>query len=118
MRPSPGSGRGWDREQPLNQPKLSPEARLDVLNAANYLSSASSNPAVGARWLNDIGNAFTLLAERRRIGRERPEIGRGLRSLVHGNYTILYRLDDGQLAIVRVLHHRQDIDKAFGLTGG
>lgn len=117
MRPLLGSGRGYAREHPLNRPKLSPEARLDVLNAAQYLSAASSNPAVGARWLNDIGRAFTLLAERRRIGRERPEIGRGLHSLVHGNYTILYRLDDGQLEIVRVLHHRQDINKAFGLTG-
>ena len=57
---------------------------------------------------------FKLLAERRRIGRERPEIGPGFRSLVHGNHTIFYRLGDEHLEVLRVLHHRQDIQKAFG----
>jgi toxin ParE1/3/4 len=63
-------------------------------------------------------DTFKLLAERRRIGRERPEIGPGFRSLVHGNHTIFYRLGDTHLEVLRVLHHRQNVAVAFGLSRG
>ena len=58
-----------------------------------------------------------MIGEQLRIGRARPELGTGTRSLVHGNYTIFYELSGSRADILRVLHHRQDIDKAFGLTG-
>jgi toxin ParE1/3/4 len=42
-------------------------------------------------------------------GRERPELGRGLRSFAVGNYVLFYVARPDGVEIVRVLHGRQDI---------
>jgi plasmid stabilization system protein ParE len=50
------------------------------------------------------------------MGRARPELGTGTRSLVHGSYTIFYELSGNRADILRVLHQRQDVAVAFGLA--
>jgi toxin ParE1/3/4 len=50
-----------------------------------------------------------LLATTPEMGPARPEIGRSIRSLVHGNYSIFYRLkpEIGAAVIVSVWHSRR-----------
>jgi toxin ParE1/3/4 len=35
---------------------------------------------------------------------------KGIRRIVHGNYLIFYRVRDGQITILRVLHGAMDVD--------
>jgi toxin ParE1/3/4 len=70
----------------------------------------------GEEWIAEIKHTCGLIGERLRIGRARPELGTGIRSLVHGNYTIFYELSGNRVDILRVLHQRQDVAKAFGLV--
>ncbi len=57
---------------------------------------------------------FHLLSRYPLLGRHREDLG-GRRSFAVGDYVILYRVDDGDVAILRVIHGRRDID---GLIGG
>jgi len=41
----------------------------------------------------------------------REEIRTGLRSFVHGNHIIFYRIFTSRIRIVRILHARQDIQQ-------
>jgi plasmid stabilization system protein ParE len=55
-----------------------------------------------------------LLADYPEMGRDRSdEWGLGRRSLVAGEYVIVYRIDDGDVIILRVFHGRQDIDSVL-----
>ena len=50
------------------------------------------------------------------IGRERPEIKSGYRSLAEGKHVIFYRVGDGGIDILRILHGRMDIEHRMGQT--
>ena len=57
---------------------------------------------------------MTLLAERPKVGRERPEIANGLRSFPMWPYVIFYRPLAEGCRIMRVVHGHQDLGRAFG----
>lgn len=48
------------------------------------------------------------LSENPLVGRERHDIGEGLRSLKCGKHLVFYRLTDRAVEVARVLHERQD----------
>ncbi len=48
------------------------------------------------------------------MGRSRDELAAGIRSFPTGNYIVLYRVVGENVEIVRVLHGRRDIERAFG----
>ena len=56
---------------------------------------------------------FTLIAQHPRIGRVRSELGLGLRSFSVADYVVLYRLQDKDVAILRVIHGRRDLGALF-----
>ena len=56
---------------------------------------------------------FKMIAATPRMGRPRPEYGRGLRSHPVDHYMIYYRPKKDHVVIVRVLHQRQDAANAF-----
>jgi len=45
--------------------------------------------------------------------RERPELGDGIRSCVHGRYAIFFEFDSDAVVIVRILHGARDILAVF-----
>ena len=47
------------------------------------------------------------------IGRPRPELGEGLRSLPHQSHIVIFGYGVDTLDVVQVLHSRQDIDAHF-----
>ena len=84
-----------------------PQVELDLDSIWSFVAADSVRAA--DRLLDRIGNVVEMLVHTPLVGRERPELGRGLRSFAVGNYVIFYitRLDG--IEIVRVMNGRQDI---------
>ncbi|MCL2716325.1 MAG: type II toxin-antitoxin system RelE/ParE family toxin [Alphaproteobacteria bacterium] len=56
-----------------------------------------------------------LLVDNPLAGPARPDIADECRHLVLGNYLILYRYQDGQVDLVRLVHGRRNITKGMFL---
>jgi plasmid stabilization system protein ParE len=59
-----------------------------------------------------------LLAERPLLGPERPDVSAGLRSFVVWPYVIFYQPRGTGARIMRVVHGRQDVGRAFRAPNG
>ena len=81
------------------------EADLDEI----WLFIAADNPDAADRLVDRIGGVFQLLQENPQAGRQRPELGRGVRSFAVGNYVVLYLALQDAVHVVRVLHGARDI---------
>jgi toxin ParE1/3/4 len=57
------------------------------------------------------------LASSPAIGRLRPDLRRGMRSLSMGRYIIFYECDDQVVRLLRVLHGARDIGPAMFESG-
>jgi len=76
----------------------------------NYI--AADNPDAAERCLRQIDAQFRTLSESPFIGRERKDLGAGLRSFAVGNYVIFYQPlggNDGGVEIVRVIEGHRNI---------
>lgn len=74
-----------------------------------WLFIARDSISAADRPNDDLLAAFKLLAEFPQAGRERPELGVGIRSRPVQSYVIFYRETPTQLQIVRVVHGARDI---------
>ena len=70
---------------------------------------AADSPDNADTFLDVIDKKIVLLAATHRMGRERREIGKSIRSFPVGNYVIFYRPIKDGIEIVRVLHGARDI---------
>jgi toxin ParE1/3/4 len=70
---------------------------------------AADNVRAADKLVERIGKVFEMLVHTPLAGRERPELGRGLRSFAVGIYVIFYAARPDGVEIVRVLNGRQDI---------
>lgn len=86
--------------------RLSALAEGDLEEIGSYVAEDAS-PTTADRLLDAIFDRFELLAEQPRMGRNRPEFGEGVRSVVVESYLIYYR-HDRDVLIARVLHGRRD----------
>lgn len=84
------------------QVKVSEAAKSDLREIRDYI--AVSNVEAAKSVVRQIGAAFDPLGEMPMMGRERPELQAGLRSLIVGRYVVLYRLTEDAVEIVRILH--------------
>ena len=84
-----------------------PQVDRDLDSIWNYI--AVDNIRAADRLLDRIGDVFAMLVQTPLAGRERPEVGRGLRSFAVGNYVIFYTARSYGVEIVRVMNGRQDI---------
>lgn len=91
--------------------RKSPQAFRDLDDIAAYIGL--DNPQAALRFLDSLENRFHLLAASPGIGRERPDLGAGLRGLPVDNYVIFYRQASTGIEIVRVLHGARDIEALF-----
>lgn len=62
-------------------------------------------------YVSDFERVFTHLSDNPKLGRERKDIRAGLRSLVKESHIVFYRILDGRIRIVRVLHASRDVIK-------
>jgi len=87
-------------------------AETDLLEL--WVTIAEENPTAADETLDVIQATTTLLGTQPEIGRARPELAEGLRSLpTRTPYLIFYLSDDDGLLVVRVLHHARDIDAEY-----
>jgi len=87
-------------------------AEADLLEL--WLTIAEENLVAADESLDTIQATLTILANQPDIGRARPELSNGLRSIpTRTPYIIFYLPDKDGLLIVRVLHHARDIDAEY-----
>lgn len=86
--------------------RLSALAEKDLDDIWSYIAE-DAGLETADRLIDAIFDRFELLVEQPRMGRNRPEFGEGVRSIVVENHVIYYRHEQDVL-IARVLHGRRD----------
>jgi toxin ParE1/3/4 len=95
--------------------RRSPEADSDLDEVWYYVAQRSASVDIADRLVDSITDRFFLLAEHPYLGRARDEDLRpGLRSFPVGEYLIIYRIEDMDVVILRVVHGRRNISALFG----
>jgi toxin ParE1/3/4 len=83
-------------------------AQTDLLEAWLYI--AEENPAAADRVLGTIDSEARMLVTQPLMGRQRPELGKGIRSWPTSTpYILFYIVRGDDIYVLRVLHHARDI---------
>lgn len=82
-------------------------ARDDLLAIYEYI--AVDSPLTADRFIDKIERRARRLAASPTVGRPRPELGPGIRSVAMGNYLLLYRIVRGGVQIARVISAHRDL---------
>jgi toxin ParE1/3/4 len=88
--------------------RRSAAARNDLERIYRYY--AELNLYAAKRIIAEIDKKFRALADSPRLGRKRPELGAGARSIVARNYVIVYHIAEVEIIILRVLDGRMDLE--------
>jgi len=92
----------------------SPQADSDLDSIWYYVASESGSVDIADRLIDSITERFFLLANYPNIGRRRDaDLRPGLRSFPVGEYIIIYRLQDEDVLILRVLRGSRNIQALF-----
>ena len=90
---------------------LSPAAQADLERIWDY-TYERWNADQAEEYLRELQRAIERAAANRRIGRACDEIRPGYRKLAAGSHMLFYRVTaEDDIDIVRVLHHRVDVDR-------
>ena len=90
--------------------RVAPQAESDLDDIFDYVSRESGGIEIADRLIDSITGRFLLLARHPHIGRSRDdELRPGLRSFAVGEYVIIYRVQNSDVLILRVLQGRRDI---------
>lgn len=93
----------------------SPQADSDLDSIWYYVATESGSVEIADRLIDSLTGRFFLLANYPNIGRRRDDDLRpGLRSLSVGEYIIIYRLQDEDVLILRVLRGSRNIEALYG----
>jgi toxin ParE1/3/4 len=84
-----------------------PKAKHDLRDVWRYYARVAT-PDIADKLLREIDQAGERLAEQALVWRARDEIMQGLRSVRVSPYTVFYRVQNGVVEIVRVLHERRN----------
>jgi len=91
------------------------QADSDLDDIWYYVATRSGSLDIADRFIDSITDRFFLLASHPNIGRARDEdLRAGLRSFPVGEYVIIYRLEDEDVLILRVLRGSRNIAALFG----
>ena len=88
---------------------LSPEAKNDLLDIRAYTREKWGNQQA-QKYIDALEKRSDELARSPHMGRERPEIKPGYRSIAEGKHVIFYRVGDSGIEILRIPHGRMDIE--------
>ncbi len=95
--------------------RLSPEAKKDLLNIRAYTRKRWGRQQT-QKYIDALEKRCNELAQSPHMGRERPEIKPGYRSIIEGKHVIFYRVGDSGIEILRIPHERMDIEHHLGQT--
>jgi toxin ParE1/3/4 len=94
--------------------RRTPQADSDLDDIWYYVVAKSGSLDIADRFIDSITDRFFLLASHPNIGRARDEDLRpGLRSFPVGDYIIIYRAEDEDVLILRVVRGSRDIAALF-----
>lgn len=90
--------------------RITPAAKEHLLDIWSYTEAAWSETQADA-YIMEIDAAFALLAENPQLGKPRPEIRKGYRSISVKSHVIFYLTSDNNDFVdsIGVLHARMDI---------
>jgi len=92
-----------------------PQADSDLDEIWYYIATKSRSVEIADRLVDSVTDRFFLLASHPNVGRARDEDLRpGLRSFSVGEYVIIYRIQDEDVLILRVLRGSRNIEALFG----
>ncbi|GBE46023.1 toxin ParE1 [bacterium BMS3Bbin11] len=94
---------------------LSPEAKKDLLTIHAY-TRKRWGAQQAQKYIDALEKRCDELAQSPHMGRERPEIKPGYRSITEGKHVIFYRVGDSGIEILRIPHGRMDIEHHLGQT--
>jgi plasmid stabilization system protein ParE len=87
--------------------RFTPGAKADLVRIADFI--AADNPARALTFVDELEASCRALAE---FPRRYPLVERyaeqGVRHRVHGNYLILYRVEEGAVVVLRIVHGATD----------
>jgi toxin ParE1/3/4 len=91
--------------------RIAPSARHGLREIAAYI--ARDNPERAESFIRELGAKIRSVAVQPLIYPSRDEWQAGLRSALHHRYHIVFRIDNGSVVILRVLHGARDIEALF-----
>ena len=94
----------------------SPEADSDLLDIWAYYARVAS-PEIADNLLREIDRVGEGIGENPLLSRPRDELVPGLRSVIVRPHVIFFRIKNGAVEVVRVLHGRRDFPALFGRDG-
>src|SRR5450755_2762670 len=95
--------------------RLAPHAERDLDDIWYYVAKESGSIEIANRLIDTITDRFFMLSGFPYIGRARDEdFGPGCRSVIVGEYVIVYCVENGDVLILRVAHGRRDLETLFG----
>lgn len=90
------------------------QARDDLIQIKRSIARESGSNAVALRYTEKLRQQCREVAELPgTMGRARPELMEGLRSIRHGNYVILFRYSGPFVEIVSIIEGHRDIEGLF-----
>ena len=94
--------------------RRAPEADSDLDDIVIGIAGHGGSFQSAERLVASITERFHLLSKYPYLGRSRDaDLGRGRRSYAVGEYVIIYRVENSDVLILRVLHGRRDIEGLF-----
>lgn len=87
-------------------------AELDLLDITNHI--VRDNPEAALRWLDEAKakiDSLERFPERAPIIPETEELGRAYRHILHGDYRVIFRIEDDLVLVLRVLHGSRLLDE-------
>jgi len=89
--------------------KVTAMARNDLLEIGRY-TELKWGRSQRNHYLNQMDEAFNLIGNSPKIGKDRSHVLAGYRSFQQGSHVIYYR-DSEIVEIIRVLHERMDVER-------
>lgn len=90
------------------------QAKADIVQIKRYIARESGSNRVAVRYTEMLRQQCRRLAELPgTMGRARPELMEGIRSLPYGNYIILFRYRDSLVEIISIIEGHRDIEEMF-----
>lgn len=89
-------------------------AETDLESIGDYI--ARDNPRRALEFVEELRLGCEDIARTPLAHPVRPELGKDLRSCVHGSYVIFFVVEQNRILIVRILHGARDLAGALGDT--
>ena len=89
--------------------KVTAMARNDLLEIGRY-TELKWGRSQRNHYLNQMDEAFNLIGNSPKIGKDRSHVLAGYRSFQQGSHVIYYR-ESETIEIIRVLHERMDVER-------